>query len=45
VFDKYQEIAAREPSRVVAIESDGSIEEIHRLIVQKVQGRLPAVFC
>jgi dTMP kinase len=45
VFDKYQEIAAREPSRVVAIESDGSIEEIHRLIVQRVQGRLPAVFC
>jgi dTMP kinase len=40
VFDKYQEIAAREPSRVVAIDSDGSIEEVHRRVVQVVRGRL-----
>jgi dTMP kinase len=40
VFDKYQEIAAREPSRVVVIDSDGSIEEIHQLIVQVVRRRL-----
>jgi dTMP kinase len=40
VFDKYQEIAAREPSRVVVIDSDGSIEEIHQLVVQVVRGRL-----
>ena len=40
VFDQYQRIAAREPLRVVAIDSDGSIEEVHQRIVQVVQGRL-----
>jgi dTMP kinase len=40
VFDKYQEIAAREPLRVAAIDSDGAIEEIHRLIVKVVRGHL-----
>jgi dTMP kinase len=40
VFDKYQEIAAREPVRVVAIDSDGSIDEVHRRVVQVVRGRL-----
>jgi dTMP kinase len=40
VFDKYQEIAAREPLRVVAIASDDSIDEIHQRIVQVIQGRL-----
>jgi dTMP kinase len=40
VFDKYREIAAREPLRVVVIGSDGSIDEVHRHIVQVVQGRL-----
>jgi len=40
VFDKYQEIAAREPLRVVAIDSDGSIDEVHQSVVQVVQGRL-----
>jgi len=42
VFDKYQEIAAREPLRVVAIDSDGSIDEVHQSVVQVVQGRLSA---
>src|SRR5271156_6569268 len=42
VFDKYQEIAAREPLRVVAIDSDGSIEEVHQRVVQVVRGRLLA---
>jgi dTMP kinase len=42
VFDKYQEIAAREPLRVVAIDSDGSIDEVHHRVVQVVRGRLPA---
>ncbi len=42
VFDKYQEIAAREPLRVVVIDSDGSIDEVHQLIVQVVRGRLLA---
>src|ERR1700749_951888 len=41
VFDQYQQIAAREPLRVVAIDSDGSIDEVHRRIVQVVRGRLP----
>jgi dTMP kinase len=40
VFDKYQEIAAREPLRVVAIDSNGSIDEVHERIVQVVRGRL-----
>ena len=43
VFDQYQEIAARDPLRVVAIDSNGSIEEIHQRIVQVVRGRLAAV--
>jgi dTMP kinase len=40
VFDKYREIAAREPLRVVVIDGDRSIDEVHRHIVQVVQGRL-----
>jgi dTMP kinase len=40
VFDKYQEIAAREPLRVVAIDSNGNIDEVHQRVVQVVQGRL-----
>jgi dTMP kinase len=40
VFDKYHEIAAREPLRVVAIDSNGSIDEVHQRVVQVVQGRL-----
>jgi dTMP kinase len=40
VFDKYQEIAVREPLRVVAIDSNGSIDEVHQRIVQVVRGRL-----
>ena len=42
VFDKYQEIAAREPSRVVAIDSNGSIDEIHQNIVRVMEERLRA---
>ncbi len=40
VFDKYQEIAAREPSRVVAIDSNGNIDEVHQRVVEVVRGRL-----
>src|ERR1700723_4498199 len=40
VFDKYREIAAREPLRVVAIDSNGNIDEVHRRIVQVVRERL-----
>jgi dTMP kinase len=42
VFHKYQEIAAREPLRVVAIDSDGSIDEVHQRVVQVVRERLSA---
>jgi dTMP kinase len=40
VYDKYREIAAREPLRVVPIEDDGGIEEIHRRIVETMKTRL-----
>jgi dTMP kinase len=40
VFEKYQEIAAREPLRVTVIDGDGSIEEIHQRIVEVVKSRL-----
>jgi dTMP kinase len=40
VFDKYREIAAREPVRVVTIDSDGAIEEVHRNIVRVVEERM-----
>lgn len=40
VYDKYGEIAAREPDRVVTIEGDGSIDEVHRRIVEVVRERL-----
>jgi dTMP kinase len=42
VFHQYQEIAAREPLRVVAIDSTGSIEEVHQRVVQVVRERLLA---
>ena len=40
VFDKYREIAAREPVRVVVIDGDQAIEEVHRNIVRLVEQRL-----
>jgi dTMP kinase len=40
VFDKYLEIAAREPLRVVVIDGDAPVEEIHRRIVSVVTERL-----
>ncbi|MGC1461604.1 MAG: dTMP kinase [Terracidiphilus sp.] len=40
VWDKYREIAAREPSRVVLIQGDLSIDEIHEQIVEAVAERL-----
>ncbi len=42
VFDKYREIAAREPVRVVVIDGDLPIEEVHRDIVRLVEERLSA---
>jgi dTMP kinase len=40
VWRKYREIAAREPARVVLIEGDLSIDEVHGRIVEAVAGRL-----
>jgi dTMP kinase len=40
VFDKYCEIARREPLRVVIVDGDQSIEQIHQRIVQVVAERL-----
>ncbi|HEV2486271.1 MAG TPA: dTMP kinase [Terracidiphilus sp.] len=40
VWEKYREIAAREPERVVLIPGDLSIDEIHEQIVEAVAERL-----
>jgi dTMP kinase len=40
VWQKYLEIAAREPGRVVLIEGDLSIDEVHEQIVEAVAERL-----
>jgi dTMP kinase len=40
VFDKYREIAAREPERVVVIEGDGGLDEVHERVVEAVQRKL-----
>ena len=40
VYEKYREIAARDTLRVIAIEGEAPIEEIHQRIVQVVEERL-----
>ena|ERR1700758_471441 len=40
VYDKYREIAVREPSRVVVFEGDEGIEEVHQRIVDAVKSRI-----
>ena len=40
VFDKYCEIAQREPLRVVVIDGDEGIQEVHERIVEVVRERL-----
>ncbi len=40
VWEKYREIAAREPERVVVIEGDLAIDEVHEQIVEAVAMRL-----
>lgn len=42
VWEKYHEIARREPNRVVLIEGNLSIEEVHEQIVEAVSERLVA---
>lgn len=43
VWQKYREIAAREPERVVLIEGDLTIDEVHEQIVEAVSERLVLV--
>ncbi len=43
VWEKYCEIANREPDRVVVIEGDLSIEEVHEQIIEAVAMRLSAL--
>lgn len=40
VYDKYREIAARDAQRVIAVEGEAPIEEIHQRIVKAVEERL-----
>jgi dTMP kinase len=40
VFDKYAEIAQREPVRVITIDGDATIDEVHQRIVSLIQQRL-----
>ena len=40
VWEKYREIALREPDRVALIEGDNSIEEVHERIVAAVSARM-----
>ena len=42
VYDKYREIAVRDPGRVVVIEGDQPIESIHQQIVRLVDEKLRA---
>jgi dTMP kinase len=42
VHEKYREIAAREPQRVVIVSGDQPIEAIHRQIAERVEDRLHA---
>jgi len=40
VWEKYREIAAREPDRVVLMEGDLTIDEVHEQIIESVSERL-----
>jgi dTMP kinase len=42
-WEKYREIARREPNRVVLIEGNLSIDEVHEQIVEAVSERLVAL--
>jgi dTMP kinase len=43
VWEKYRQIAAREPGRVVLIEGDLSIDDVHEKIVEALAARLTAL--
>jgi dTMP kinase len=40
VWEKYREIAAREPERIVLIEGDLTIDEVHEQIIESVSERI-----
>jgi dTMP kinase len=40
VYEKYREIAAREPERVATIEGDQTVDQVHRRVMQAVSERL-----
>ena len=40
MWEKYREIAVREPDRVVLIEGDLTIDEIHEQIIEAVAERI-----
>ncbi len=42
VAEAYEDIARREPRRVIPIDGSGSPREVHRLIMAEVESRLPA---
>jgi dTMP kinase len=42
VHEKYREIAAREPVRVVVIDGDMTINQVHRQVINTVEARLEA---
>ena len=44
VYDKYLEIAAREPLRVVVIDGDLSIDQVHRQVINAVAARLDRAY-
>lgn len=42
VAEAYEDIARREPSRVVPIDATGSPDQVHRRVMEAVEARLPA---
>jgi len=45
VWQKYRDIALREPNRVILIEGDNSIEDVHEQIIAAVTARLSSAIC
>jgi dTMP kinase len=43
IYEKYEEIAAREPHRVLPIRDESSISQIHTRILEIIAARLPAI--
>jgi dTMP kinase len=43
IYEKYEEIAAREPNRVLPVRDEATIDQIHALILEAVTARLPLI--